>query len=143
MILPRHYIIGLLMFSLFITSGIVLLGFFNDSQSGFTNDKDFVTFNQSFNQLDDISSKVSNLETSISGDPEDNDIGIFGVLGSLINSAWQTIKTIFDSFNIMGTLGKGMGSIFGIPAWVTTTLVSLVTVLFVFAIWSAVFQREL
>ena len=139
--LPSNYIIGIVMFTLFIVGGVALLA----EQSSvnpdmLTNDK-FERFNKTFDVMGDVTEEVDDIEDSIKN--SDADQGLFGVLNSLINSAWNTLSLIFDSFSFMDGVWQGTNKIFGIPVWVATLISGLVTILFAFAIWSAVFQRKL
>lgn len=140
-ILPRHYIIGIIIFTMFIVGGISIISIFNEADSSFINDTRFEQFNQSFNVLSNITSEVGNLEDSIVN--ADTDFGAYGVLNALISSAWQTLKLTFTSFSFMETAFAGLTSFFGIPSWIIGLVILIITVLFVFAIYSAIFQRDI
>lgn len=140
-VLPRHYIIGIIIFTLFIVGGVSMLSEQSSVNPSMLTDDKFQRFNQTFDVMGDVTEEVDDLETSIkSSDP---DQGLFGVLNSLINSAWNTLSLIFDSFSFMDGVWEGTNKIFGIPVWVATLISGLVTILFAFAIWSAIFQREI
>ena len=98
-ILPRHYIIGIIMFTFFIVGGVSMMGILSDSDSTFTDDEKFTEFNESFNILNDVSDQVENLEGSIT--EADTDFGAFGVLNALISSSWQALKLLFTSLGFM------------------------------------------
>ena len=139
---PRDYIIGIIIFSLFIVGGVSMLGIFNEASPGLTNEsRAFNNFSGQFNKLDDVTSEVNTLETSITN--ADTDYGIFGVLNSLIRSSWNTLTLMFSSFSFMSSVWAGTSYIFGIPVWVAGLIGLLVTVLFAFAIFSAIFQRDI
>lgn len=140
-ILPRHYIIGIIMFTFFIVGGVSLLSIFNDSNPTFTSDDKFTEFNQSFNVLDDVTDQVDSLEGSIT--EADTDFGLFGVLNALISSAWQALKLLFSSLSFMDNVFGGLASIFGVPTWIPAIVILIITVVLAFAIFSAIFQRDL
>lgn len=140
-ILPRHYIIGIIIFTMFIVGGLSMVSIFNDSDNTFANDTTYNQFNSSFNVLNNITQEVGDLEDSIVN--ADTDFGAYGVLNALISSAWQTLKLTFTSFAFMDSAFTGLTSFFGVPAWIIGLLALMITVMFVFAIYSAIFQREL
>jgi hypothetical protein len=139
--LPRNYIIGIIIFTFFIVGGVSILGMFASVDPTFTNDEKFTEFNQTFNKLNEVSTQVDNLEKSIT--EADTDFGAFGVLNALISSAWQSIKLLFSSLSFMDGAFEGLSSVFGVPGWIPALIITLITVSLVFAIFSAIFQREL
>ena len=139
---PRDYLIGIIMFTLFIVGGVTMMGILNESNPGFTTDsRTYNNFTDQFNKLNDVTTEVGKLESGITG--ADTDWGIFGVLNSLIRSGWNTLTLMFTSFSFMTDVWDGVGHVFGIPASLLGLLGLLVTVLISFAIYSAIFQREI
>jgi hypothetical protein len=138
---PSQYIIGIVLFCFIIVGGISMLSIFADTDPTFTDDDDFNKFNESFNVLSDVSSQVDSLESSIT--EADTDFGVFGVLNSLISSSWQSLKLLFTSLSFMDDVFLGMSTMFGVPTWIPTIIVLALTVMIAFAIYSAIFQREL
>jgi len=140
--LPRHLIMGFIIFSIFIAAGVSLFGILQDSDATFADDERYTLFNSSFNQLSSVTTEVGNLEGSINS-TNATGYGAFGVLNSLISSSWYSIRLIGNSWAFMGTAMGGLSTVFGIPAWIPAAVFLLVTVVFVFSILSAIFQREL
>jgi hypothetical protein len=70
------------------------------------------------------------------------DPGVFGVLNSLIQSAWQILKLMFSSLAFMTTVWGGLYTIFGVPVWVGALIGSLAIILIGFTIYSAIFQKD-
>ena len=140
-ILPRHYIMGIVIFTIFIVGGVGMMGIFAATDPSFIDSDKFVQFNDSFDVMSDITKEVSDLETSVIEVP--SDFGLFGVLNSLISGAWQSLRFITSSFEFMDGVWKGSNYVFGIPIWVASLVSLLVTILLIFAIWSAIFQRDL
>ena len=141
MILPRHYITGIIIFTLFIGTGVYWLGLYKAVNPAFANEPEFQQFNNSFNKVTDVNREVGKLQSNIEN--ADVDFGIFGVLNSLIGSSWQVLKLMFSSFGFMDKVFYGLTAVFGIPAFIPGAIILLVTVLLVFAIYSAIFQREI
>lgn len=139
-VLPRHYIIGIIIFTFFIVGGMAILTEFNNAKPTFIDDDKFTQFNSSFNKVNDLTTSIEDLETTIT--ESDEEIGVFGVLDALINTGWNTLTLLFTSFGFMEDVFTDLSGLFGVPAWVGALLVLLVTVMFAFAIFTAVFQRE-
>jgi len=138
--LPRHYIIAIIVFTMVIMGGIGFISsFFADNMEKVDSDK-FQSFNKTFNQYDALQQKVDSLEDATQSDP---DPGLFGFLDSLVSAAWTSIKTVLTSFGFMATVFGGLTTIFGFPAWVGALIMSIITILVVFAIFSAIFQKEI
>lgn len=142
---PQQYIIGIIIFMFVIVGGISLLNIYKDSGASFVNDERFDSFNKTFNKVDDVTGVVDDLQTSI--EQEENSFGIIGqvvgVLDSLINGAWNTLKLLFGSLIFMNDAYNGLNTFFGVPVWVSAMIGLIVTVMLVFAIFGAIFQRDL
>ena len=136
---PKHYIIGVIIFGMLITGGLSLMSMINEKDPTFINDDKFSQFNESFNQFDDTTDAVGSLESNIR--TTGSDFGVFGVLNALISSVWQTLKLLFSSFSFMNNVFYGLSYVFGVPAWVSAGIISIVTVIFVFFIYGLVFRQ--
>lgn len=139
--LIRHYIWGILVFTLFIVGGVSMFAIYKDADPTFATDDTYTRFNQSFNRLSEVTATVGALEDGIT--QADTDFGAFGVLNALISSSWQSLKLMFTSFGIMNDAYNGLSSVFGVPAWIPGLMILAVIVLIAFTIYSAIFQKEL
>ena len=135
----KKYIIGVLLFVAVIVGGVSFLSTLNEHDASFMDSDRLEDFNNTFNILDDVSGQVNLLEEGIT--EADADPGLFGVLNSLIMSAWQSLKLTINSFDFMDDVFTGMGPIFGIPVWIAGIITLIISVVIIFAIWSAIFQR--
>lgn len=138
--LPRNYVYGIVIFVLVIVGGTFLITQFMQSNAGFVNDEQFSRFNSTFNKQSEAVEQIGSMRSSIEN--ASPDFGIFGVLNGLINTAWNGLKFLFTGFGFMDNIFGGLSSIFGIPPFFGDILSLLVVVLFVFAIWSAFFQKD-
>lgn len=137
---PRLFIYGFIIFTLLVVGGITIMTSFSAVDSDFINDERFVSFNRTFNQYDEVIDTGEYLNRSIAGaEPEKS---LFGVLDSLINSAWGTIKSFFSTFAFMSSAFNGMNAVFGIPTWVGALITTLIIVMFAFSIYSLIFQGK-
>lgn len=141
MALPRHYIIGIVMFSFMIVGGVSLLGMMRADSSSFGDSDKLTQFNNTFNKLDTVSTSVNAMQSTLTN--ASVDAGAFGTLNALILSGWQSFKLLFSSFGFMSGVFSGLTTMFGVPAWIPATILLLVTILLVFSIISAVLQKDI
>lgn len=111
------------------------------SDSSFADDDKFTEFNETFNVYTETSDQISDLGSSITN--ADSDWGILGVLNGLILTAWQSLKLLITNWNFMNGVFYGLSTLFGVPSWISGLIILAVTVMFVFALYSAFFQREI
>jgi len=139
MIEIRNYIIGIIIFVFFIVGGLAMMGILYKDKASITGDESYTQFNKTFNKLDQVTDKVEGLQSSIEdAEPEQ---GLFGVLNSLISTAWNSLKLVFTSFGFMNGVFSGMYAIFGVPSWIPALIMLIVVVIIAFEIWRAIFQR--
>lgn len=137
---PSNYIAGIVIFALIVTSGVFILGRFH-ADNPYTEYGDIEQFNSTFNKAAAINLSVEGLRGNI--EDSDPDPGAFGVLNALINTAWQGLRVIFTSFGFMNDVGNGLTSFFGVPAFMVGLVALLAVIMFVFAIWGALFQKDM
>lgn len=135
MALPRNYVIGLVIFCIFIFGGMWLIGDFG------INDASTSSFNNTFYVYNDIASDISSIRNST--EKAETDFGAFGVLNSLINSAWVGLKVLFHTGDITSALADDVSNFFHIPFEILMLISLIVIVVIAFAIWGAIFQRDL
>lgn len=140
-VIIRHYIIGILLFTFMILGGIAMLGEFNKDDPTFVDADKYEQFNNTFNVYGDIDDEVGGMRNQL--EEADTDPSVFGVLNSLIMSAWQTLRLIVSSFGFMDGVFNGLSTMFGVPAWVPGIIILLITVVLIFVIFSAIFQRDI
>jgi len=142
-ILPRNYIIAILVLSIFIMGGTTILGKFRNYDPSFGNNSDFKLddFNSTFNRLDNISDSSQVMEDSIVNATAEE--GTLGTLNSLIKGAWNSVKMIFTSFGFMATVFGGISTFFGIPTWIPGMIITMISIMLVFSILSAILQRDI
>lgn len=138
---PSDYIIGIIIFTIVIVSGITLLAQVNTINPDTIDSDRLGEFNKTFNVLGDITDTTDDLEKSVT--ESSTEYGIFGVLNSLINSAWNTLKLLFNSFRFMDGVFNGLSVMFGVPVFVAQLIIALITVVIVFGIFGAIFQTNL
>ena len=137
------YFIGILLFTLVIVGGVSMMGIFRGYDSDWGEGGKLESFNASFNKLDDVRGVVNNLDATVSN-VNGTDFGAFGVLNSLIKSSWQVLKLMTGNLDFMYSIYESdtLGS-FNIPLWIGGIIVMIVIVVIVFAIFGAIFQRDL
>jgi len=140
-VLPRNYIIGIIMFTMVIVGVVALISMAQKDNPAMVDQQRLKDFNDTFNVMDDVNSTVGTFQDNIEN--AESDFGVLGVLNSLVSSAWQSLRLLFSSFSFMNAVFGGLYTVLGIPVWVGNMIVLCVTVLFAFAIFSVIFQRDI
>lgn len=137
---PSSYIIGIIIFTLIIMCTTMIFNeTFKDKPDVLESDR-YVSFNRTFNKMEDISREADLIEQNmLSSKP---DMGVFGVLNGLIQSAWYSLRLITKSMGFMKDVYMGVFTELGVPKFVPTLIILLIGVGIVFAIYSAIFQGK-
>lgn len=138
---PSTYITSIIVFVLFIVGGLSIMMELRASNPTYADDDKFTEFNNTFNVYAETSEKIGDLGSGITG--ADSDWGILGVLNGLILAAWQSLKLLITNWAFMNGVFYGLSTLFGVPAWISGLIILAVTTMFVFALYSAFFQRDL
>ncbi len=136
----KKYIIGIIIFTIVIVGGVSMLGELNKSDSTFTDDETFTQFNKSFDKLNDITEATDNIQADFEEDKQD--FGVFGTLGALVGTAWQTIRLTFTSFGFMNSVFSQGSVVFGIPTWIAGLITAIITIIIAFTIYKAIFRVQ-
>ena len=139
-VLVSNYLLALVIFTFFIVGGVSMYGSLGEGNPTMLNSTKYDEFNATFNKVDDLTTGVGSLKSGITA--ADTDFGAFGVLNAIISSAWNSLKLLFTSFGFVETMLVGLTSIFGVPSWVVGLAILLITLVIVFAIYSAIFQTD-
>lgn len=139
--LPSTYITGIIIFTLIIVCGVWMINSMRQVDDSFIDDEKYSTFNQTFNKYSEVQQETDDLKETITD--ADTDFGAFGVLNSLISTSWNSLKLLFTSFSFMNAVFSGLYTFFGIPAFVGNLIISLIIIVLVFAIFSAILQGKL
>ena len=137
---PSTYIFGIIIFVFMIVGGISMVSMVTSDMPSFNNNDELTEFNNTFNKMNDVTTRVEQLEDNIAD--ADVDFGVFGVLNALISSGWQTLRLLFSSFGFFEDVLTGLTTFFGVPAWIPALIILMITVGIGFAIYSAIFQKE-
>lgn len=127
------------MFSFVIMGGIGFMSLLNDHNSDYLNDPIYQDFNETFNQYETTQEKVGELSEAFDTEPE---WGIFGAINAMAQVAWNTMILLPTTFSFMNGAINGLHSVLGFPAWVSGTIISIIVVVILFALYSAVFGRK-
>jgi hypothetical protein len=138
-ITPRMYVYGVIMMMFFIVGGMAMLSIMQESDASFDADSRSGEFNRTFNKLANVETEVSSIESSFQTDPE---WGVFGGLNALIKGTWNTFSLMFSSWSFMDGVFQGLESFFGVPGWISSIIMLLITVTIAFAIYSLIFQKD-
>jgi hypothetical protein len=143
-VLPRHYVFGLIIFTLIISAGLIMISGFSEKQSTFVDDSsNYSQFDSSFNQFSALNESIKGIhgfQDSASQKPTD---GLnLGVLNGIINGVWNAVTLLFTSLGFGGSILNGFGLVFGIPPIFGILIGLLITAMLAFAIFTLAFYRE-
>lgn len=135
------YIIASIFATILIVSGVLVLSDIAATNPSVIPPDELERFNNSFNIQENLDEKVGGLRSNIeNADPQ---FGAFGGINALATVAWNGFQTLFASFDFIGNAIDSLSSYFGIPPIIPTLLGLVVIVIFAFAIYSAIMQRDL
>lgn len=138
---PKTYIYGFIVLVLLVAGGSVYMASFAVDKPSFIDNPSFRAFNESFNRVNDIDDASKTFKGVVNG-TDANQFGVFGVIDGLINSVWGTFKTIYATLDFTTDSFKALSSVFGVPSWIITILVSLVLIMIAFSIFGWIFQAK-
>jgi hypothetical protein len=138
---PRTYIFGLIAFVFVIVGGLSIVGVFAGNNPAMVTGSTYSDFNSSFNKFNEVNSEVGSIQNGLVN--ENNDFGAYGVLNSLMNGAWQSLRLLGTSLGFMTTVYGGLATVFGVPAWIPTLIGLFFIAILAFTIWSAIFRSEI
>ena len=134
---PSTYIMGIIIFTMLTVSGVAMFSILTDNNPNMVTG-DIEQFNNTFNVYNDVINQTNTIADQL----EQADSDPTGI-SALVSGSWQTLRLLGSSLNFMHEAIKGMSGMFGIPVFVPYLIIAMVTVMLVFAIWGAVFQRDL
>lgn len=137
----RNIMLGITFFTFFIVGGLALV---SNLKANYDNtmmsDQELQSFNSTFNRYTELTDKVDSLSAQLNS-TENTDFGTFGVLNSLINSAWQTLRLSVTGISFMTGALLGLNDFFGVPNWAILLCIMMLTIVIVYSIYEAIFQR--
>ena len=133
----QNYIIGVILFMLVITGGVFMIGSFYNKDPSIDSIGQIDSFNKSLNKASEVTASVSELDSSIQSVSNEN-VGVLGWLNALVGSIFNGLRAIGDSLGFMSTASSEASAIFGIPAFILPLILLIVTVIIIFAIYSAI-----
>jgi len=136
---PSTYIIGVIMASFIIMGGIGFMTVFSDHDDTYLDDPIYSDFNETFNKYQKTQDAVDELGSALDTEP---DWGVFGAINAMAQVAWNTLILLPTSFDFVNSAITGLSTVLGLPTWVGGTILASITVMIVFAIFGAVFNRQ-
>ena len=103
--------------------------------------------NKSLARADKIQATAGNFSATLGTDLDSNSISTLGVLNSLIQTSWSTLKQIPDYLGFVNDMLKSLASILGVSDSTTYMIIGLLwaalVISVVFVVFGAIFQRDL
>lgn len=143
---PGNFVIAGGVFILIIFVGTWLISSGAEEDPSWVDADTLAAYNNTFNSYVEYNQKVAALESQTrgaSGASEESLWGdAFSFINNLFSAGWNTIKLIGKNFGFIYDIFTGVSSVFGIPTWLTSIVVSLLIAMLAFGLLSLVFGRE-
>jgi hypothetical protein len=133
----QGYITGIILSIIVIVGGILFLTTFTTTNPNLASDGKINNFNQTMNKATEVTTAVNEMSGSIENASTTN-TGILGWLNALVGSIFDGLKALFISFSFVSVAAEESSTIFGIPPIFMALLVLILTIIIIFAIWSAI-----
>lgn len=143
MVLLRNFAIGVIFFSLIITSSIFLVGSFESAYSTeISQNLAWEPQNQSFNQTFSKMSNIQQTSEQMANQTRGQGLEGQGVAETIAGGTWNVISLIWDSFGLIKNLIGDIAKILGLPSWFVGGLIAMILITLVFTIISLFTRRE-
>ena len=140
-VLPRHFVFGIIIFIGIMSGGVFLINQFSHSQPTFVDDSKYPVITDTLDAANTkLNTQIQTLNNSVSGRPNSEK---FGVLGGIIDSVWSTISLLGTNFQFAFAMFNAFWAIFGLPPFFGWIIVSLITAMIGFAVFTLAFYREI
>jgi hypothetical protein len=133
---PKTYILGIIVFAIIIFAGTGMLGILDNGTGVFSSDSRYTNFTKQFNKSNELYSGTSSLSQTLNETSGENG------LSSLVTGAWRSVSLVGTSFGFMNSIWVATTQLLGIPVEIAGFVVLMVTIIIIFAIWSAIFQTN-
>jgi hypothetical protein len=129
---PKHVFIGIIFGLIIIISGISLLSWSVSQNTNSMTQTELQALNNTFqnNIYTTVQDQVYNLNSSIS--TATANAGFFGMIESLINVAWNSLKSMFSSIGFALVFMTGVSSYMHINPFIVGLLFSVLIVMLAF-----------
>ncbi len=138
---PKRVILAFGLFTMVVFSLVWFISSASLENPGVLDSNTLGNFNNTLNKFQVYQSSVGNLESTI--EDTQGEEGIFGFLNSLINPAWNILKSLFTTFSFVNDVILGFSYIFGIPPFIPYLAISLIGIIIVFGVLSVIFNRDI
>lgn len=148
--LPRHYIIAGIFFSLLILGVFYSLnlvkngsiGDGSDANPTFMADGQITELNRTFNNVDHLTTNITELKTKVVGLRPENTLDIISLPVAFVQTAWATMKVMIGMFDFMDTAFAGLSAFLGVPTWIISIISLFVIIILVFGVLAVIFGKE-
>jgi len=132
---PKKILIGLVIGTMVVLSVMIMINRMVDVNPAAMGE-DYEVFKEKLDQSSKVNESVSDMESLVKGSAG----GVFGVISTIVNTLWNGIKTIFNSFSFFGTMLESLTEILHLPSWVGTMIFLIITIILVFWLIDIIFR---
>lgn len=133
----QSYIMGVVLSIIIITSGLMFLSEFRANDTTIDPTNSVNNFNRTLNKADEVTTAVDGMSGSIE-DASTTSTGVLGWLNALVGSIFDGLKALFSSFSFISVMATETGEALGVPTIFISLALLIITIIIVFAIWSAI-----
>lgn len=135
----KFIVLGILGFTLVIfTLSSILVGMVAENPT-MADPQQYNAFNSTYNKYTDLDNSINGLNNKIQ--TVNSNPSTFGVLNSLILTVWETLRFVPSIiFVYFFSIITSVSSTFPIPAFVGGLAILAILVIFIFAVWDAIFR---
>ena len=133
----KGLLIGMIIFIVIVTGGVIIIGSFTTTDPMIDANNDVGTFNNTLNKASNATAAIDDMSADIAKVSEGN-VGVLGWLNALVGVVFGGLKTLLTSIGFMKTAAIEGATMFFVPPAITILIVMIITILIIFAIWSAI-----
>jgi len=133
-LLPRDILINLVLFSVFVVGAFIVVGGMSSDYGVPYSDNSSL-----YNKIADVSDNVNIMQSSISS----SGASPVGFLEYISTGAWQSLKLIINSGGIISSMATQIGNDYNIPSVFIFGFVTIMSIVIIFGICSAIFRKKI
>jgi len=137
--LPRHLYFAGIIVVIVIMAGVALINEIAVDKPDYLGDEGITYFNNTLNNYAELEASSAEFQSTITNAP---DPSLFGWLDALVGGVWNGLTNLFSTLNFLISFVLGVPTYFGLPSWLASLTVIMITGVILFTIFSAIFQKD-
>ncbi len=141
----KNYAIAVVIFGAIIVAGVGMFSEMFAVNDDYISDDDYILYRNFSEQLD-VNEEANIVGTNYQTDIEEangDEGGDGSFWDSIFGGSWKTIQNFGRSFSFMNNVFTSAEGMFGLPSWVSPTIIAIIAIIIAFAIFTAIFGRKI